>query len=189
MIEYVKMFEVRAVSRRVPFDSGLEVSVADTGRGTVIKRYNDPDDLMDYEDSDSYFAGVGSDDYINQFETMRDNPDVFPKVIRWGFSPRPWLEMEKVDTERAEAEFSMLSRAGRRVGSTSRFDLSDFLGGDDRVSVDDVRELMREAGMSEEFERFYDVTLRCRKIMGHNLDLHQGQFGYDKSGELKIFDY
>lgn len=182
---YVKMFEVRAVSSRLPFDSGLEVSVADTGRGTVIKRYNDPDDTMDYPDADSYFAGVGSDGYLDQFEKMRDNPDVFPAVIRWGFKPRPWVEMEKVDTERAEREFAGMSKVGRDAG----FDLTDFLGGYDSVSADEVRSVLSGAGMSEEFERFYDVTLRCRKIMGHHLDLHQGNFGYDSAGDLKIFDY
>ena len=186
MKEYVKMFEVREVSRRKATHFGSEWDVIKTRRGTALKIVIDHEQYMRKTD----------DEYRDQFELMGYNVGIFVRIIKWGFKPRPWVETEWLDTDRVlcdfDSMFAALSDETDDYGAQERvYDMFTWPEEERDPGVyASVIAAMESAGFADLFSKYYDMSVECHGITGKKiLDLHEGNWGYDSAGELKIFDY
>lgn len=151
---------------------------------------------------------VGEKEIVDEWVGLfKSNPELFPKVYRMGETQNGkyyWVEIEKVDTERAKQEWQELEDELEILdfidpeGGKYGMDLTDIYinYGDDKSKM---REIYSELKQKNErtlklFDKWFGFFKKCEraksKFVGHEtlIDAHRYNFGYNEKGELKCID-
>jgi hypothetical protein len=148
---------------------------------------------------------VGHEDVVNEwFELFMKNPDLFPKVYRYGKLKDEeyyYVEIEKLDTKKFEDDWDKLENSLEEIGSVdvdrseSFSDLYILHGSDAEIFKEIGKELSKHN--KDSFNFFINLlTLiknceRAEKELKNKstfIDAHKYNFGYSKDGKLKCLD-
>lgn len=144
------------------------------------------------------------DEWVELFES---NPELFPKVYRMGKTQDGknfWVEIEKVDTQRAKDEWQELEDLLELYdlidpeGGTYGRDLTDIYldFGDNKSKMREILNTLKSKDTKtfEIFNKWFIFFKKCEKakskFIGHDtlIDAHRYNFGYNDRGELKCID-
>ena len=143
---------------------------------------------------------IGDESVVrNWYELFKSNPDLFPKVYRKGVVNVPiknqngdivkkvkksYVEVEKIDTKRLEKEWKLIDKFcnGNLQYNITRIEEKDDFFQDLGDEISKVNTPLYEA-----FVRIYNLVYSVYEIKP-SADIHIGQFGYDKQGNLKCLD-
>lgn len=151
---------------------------------------------------------IGEKDVVEEWvELFKSNPELFPKVHRMGESRDKkyfWVEIEKVDTQRAKDEWQELEDLLELYdfidpeGGTYGRDLTDIYldFGDKKSEMQQILKKMKEQNKEtfDLFTKWFNFFKKCEKakskFVGHEtlIDAHRYNFGYNENGQLKCID-
>jgi hypothetical protein len=143
---------------------------------------------------------IGDESVVRDwYELFKEHPDLFPKVYKKGVVNIPvknqngdvvkkvkksYVEVEKLDTNRLKKEWNLIDRFSNgnfQYNITRIEEKDDFFQqlGDEITKVN--------TPLYEAFARIYNLVFSVYEVKP-SADIHMGQFGYDKQGNLKCLD-
>lgn len=138
--------------------------------------------------------GTVSTQAYNWVDIFKANPDLFPKVYR---SNDKGAEVEKLDAKKAEDDYKKLSVALFEEFGSGSFQelLYSILENDNNKWVEKVKEYkkylsIKNKSLTNIFDKFVKLMVKLQPVNKpeFTIDAHHGNFGYDKSGNLKMTD-
>ena len=147
---------------------------------------------------------IGHPYFVDKWlDIFKKFPKYFPKIYRVGVlmdrNEYKYVEMEKMDTKRVKDEWRLMTQSFWDIGLL------------DEYNVEDVGIIFRNCIVDEEYDRnvmnsiggidkgVYKLFVKwlnflhllnslIEPLKGNMLDIHDGNFGYDKKGNIKCFD-
>jgi hypothetical protein len=144
---------------------------------------------------------VGYEDVVdNWYELFKEHPDIFPKVYKKGTVIVPikdksgnvvdkirksYVELEKLDTSRLEKEWKQIDK----YCTEKPFQYYITRIEDNDEFFEELSEKISKVNtpLYEALARIYNLVYKIFEIKPA-ADIHMGQFGYDKQGNLKCLD-
>jgi hypothetical protein len=163
------------------------------------------------------------------FDDFKKNPNLFPKVYKRGRTtfklkseksiptkkgyktfpvgtiiPLDYVKLEKLDTERVQKEWDLLSDISEEIREIDGYEFLDFLivymtwrpenkerGWNDDATIDMFDTEMKKRGpqIYKLFKSYVDLVDNLKKVKSGVPDIHRYNFGYDKNGKLKCLDF
>lgn len=155
---------------------------------------------------------VGQKDVVEEWvKVFQSNPNIFPKIYRVGKlnyknadSEIFFVEIEKLDTKKAESEWDLLHEKLEQLGMIDEefgFYGRDFTDiylnhGEDKDIIKHILNALKDKDKNtyEIFIKWFSLIKKCEeannKILGKDsfVDAHKYNFGYDSKGNLKCLD-
>jgi|Laugresu1bdmlbsd_1035121.scaffolds.fasta_scaffold41580_2 hypothetical protein len=163
------------------------------------------------------------------YEDFKKNPNLFPKVYKRGRStfklksekqiptkrgyktfpvgtiiPVDYVKLEKLDTERVQKEWDLLSDISEEIREIDDYEFLDFLiiymtwkpenkergwNDDETIATFDTEMKKRGPQIYKLFRSYVDLVDNLKKVKPGIPDIHRYNFGYDKKGKLKCLDF
>ncbi len=125
--------------------------------------------------------------FKDHIQTMKKYPDIFPKVKMLNVSR---AAVQRLDTKTAKEQIKHIYYMLYNF-FPQRFEQSELCN--EATHNDKVLNLLKEE-RDEICNDWYDFIVKSRnselfKFYGNSLDLHQGNFGIDKEGNIKLLDF
>lgn len=156
---------------------------------------------------------VGEKDNVEEWvEVFKSDQNIFPKIFRVGKisnykyneSDVYFVEIEKLDTKKAETEWDYLHDKMEEIGLV-HYEMGlygrDFTDiylnhGEDKDIIKNILEELKkyDSKSYQIFVKWFTLVKKCEetknKISGKDsfVDAHKYNFGYDKNGNLKCLD-
>ncbi len=202
--------------RNIDMDEGSAVEKPEIGSGvdhTVYPSVKNP----------KIVYKLGSDYAVSGWlDLFKENPDLFPKVFNSGKTkmrlkkdkyvyngeyfanvkagtivPVTYVEVEKLNTKRAENEWEIMDEIITELTKDDfGWDFQDFVMSYNRLEtpayIERLEDLQNEIKL--EFPEFYGIFVRFVTLLDRIFevkpaaDLHKYNFGYDSKGNLKCID-
>lgn len=156
---------------------------------------------------------IGEKEMVEQWvKIFRSNPEIFPKIYKVGKISDPddkritgyYVEIEKLDTDRAIKEWEQLEDKLEEAGITDFFDgafgrdITDIYVNyeHDQKTITHIATKLKEYDVNAYnlFIKWFRLFKECQKsienVVGHGtlVDAHRYNFGYGSDGELKCLD-
>jgi hypothetical protein len=156
---------------------------------------------------------IGDKEMVEQWvKIFRSNPKIFPKIYRVGKVSEPrdkringcYVEIEKLDTDRAIKEWEQLEDKLKESGITDFFDgafgrnITDIYVNyeHDQKTITHIATKLKEYDVNaynlfiKWFKLFKECQKSIEKVVGYGtlVDAHRYNFGYGSDGKLKCLD-
>ena len=156
---------------------------------------------------------VGEQEMVEQWvKIFRSNPEIFPKIYRVGKISDPrdkringyYVEIEKLDTDKAIKEWEQLEDKLEEAGITDFFDgafgrdITDIYVNHehDQKTITYIATKLKEYDVKsyDLFIKWFKLFKECQneieKVVGYGtlVDAHRYNFGYGADGKLKCLD-
>lgn len=163
---------------------------ADGTQHAVYQNLKDPSKIFKVVKPDHSDVSKQAYDWIKIF---KENPNLFPKVYR---SSDRGAEVEKLDANKAKKDYTDVMLALKE--KSRQWDLTELLKDiaenetNYKATVNEFGEYLtkQDQRLASIFKNFVALIIKLQPINSkdYTLDIHQGNFGYDKSGKLKMID-
>ncbi len=182
MISLLKLLHEIEIKNKDPYAYGTQHN--------IYKSLNNNDRIFKVVNPDFEDVPEQTYDWIKIFKA---HPDLFPKVFR---SNDRGAEVEKLDVAGANKDFTEVeSFLNAKFGKTSfkelLFDIVENES-DYKQRINDYGQYLvkEDQKLALIFKKFISLMIKLQPINlpDDSIDIHQGNFGYDKSGKLKMID-
>jgi hypothetical protein len=149
---------------------------------------------------------VGHPHFVDEWlPIFKKYPQYFPKIYRVGIlkdrHDYKYVEMDKLNTKRVKEEWAKMTLLLTDAGLIDKY--SNFLHNINDVFIDcildeeyDNRVISTiqnmDRGVYQLFVKWLNFLHKLNSVVapikGSTLDIHDGNFGYDKEGNIKCFD-
>ena len=149
---------------------------------TIYKAEHNPDTL--------YKTGK-KDRIIYCYKLFKKYPELFPIVYRTGKIGKheAYMEVEKLDTKRVQDDWEHLKD---KLEVRDLFDIFfyiiEYKTEGKVVYKNTIKRLADDKVGLDIFNRWVNLLKAIHKIYNTTIDVHFGNFGYDKDGKLKCLD-
>ena len=125
------------------------------------------------------------DHFKYQIKTMKENPDIFPKVKMLSKNK---AAVERCDTQKAKEWYSHLfDKLCKEFVITFRYLLDELCRCTNNSRK--ILEYIKENLLSDPIcKQFYDLIMNIKNKL-NNVDIHLGNIGIDQDGRLKLIDF
>lgn len=182
MISIIGLILEMSVKPKDPYATGTQHS--------VYKSEKDPTKL--FKVVNPGFDKVPEQEY-DWIKVFKSNPALFPIVYRHNDQG---AEVEKLDWAKAAKDYEELDQAiNAKFGKTYfRSLLQDIVENESsyKTKVKEVGEYLTQEDqrLAAAYKRFVTLMVKLQPInqVDSTIDVHAGNFGYDKQGKLKMLD-
>lgn len=182
MISLIEILKEIKVQAKDPYAYGTEHN--------VYKNLKDSDKIFKVVNPDFNDVSKQTYDWIKIFKS---HPDLFPKVFR---SNDRGAEVEKLDAVGANRDFTEVenflnAKFGKTAFKELLFDIVENES-DYKQRINDYGQYLvkEDQKLASIFKKFISLMIKLQPINlpDESVDIHTGNFGYDKSGKLKMID-
>ena len=183
MISLVDIILEMNIKPKDPYAQGYEHD--------VFSNEHDPNKLFKVSGG-KLGKGGGNLNPAKWIKVFKAHPEIFPVVYR---SNDKGAEVEKLDAVKAQKEFEEIQKyiPEENVGSFKGL-LNIIASGVDRkhaeVYIREYVDYLKEnkPELVKPFMQYAKLVDAAQKAVGGRVDVHAGNFGYDKQGKLKMLD-
>lgn len=155
-------------------------------RGKLFKSGEDHDVYIDADDPEKLDRVAKKRGDTSWIKVFKANPTLFPAI----FKDIPnGAKVEKLDTVKAQNDYRELAK---QLGQDTDFEGILNMTGAGHPPSDLIKSLSENMppNLASKFIKFVKLVSSVRKAGGlDRVDAHEGNFGYDKQGRLKMIDY
>ena len=134
---------------------------------------------------------VGNKDRVEYIGKLFNKyPDLFPRVYKIGKinQSQSYFEVEKLDTNRTKEDWKYLTN---KLDTEDLFALFYYIAESD-TGPEIYKNAIKRLGDDDEalniFKRWVKLLKSIASVYNTTIDVHVGNFGYDKDGKLKCLD-
>lgn len=123
-----------------------------------------------------------------EYEVFEKHPDLFANIIKVNWDNK-WIAQEKLDSDKAYNELSNISDDFDMTASELTSHLEDVAL--DQEEIDSDYRMLSQINPSNVpiYEKWVELFKKIDKIdIRGSKDLNPGNFGYNKSGNIKLLD-
>lgn len=201
---YIKLFEIRKLEMP-PIENSIPKYKDFIAKGGSHKVYYIDDDWVLKIPIKPFYSIYGKSELmISQFNAhinfMKENPEIFVNVKKLD---KYRASVEKVDVEKAKEEikhvYEIFKKIVRKyelwddIKSTDKYVIHEIYNSPYQNIIEQIMEGFKEYYIENNdniIKKWYDfINKLFNKLDNIYLDLHSGNFGIDKSGNIKLIDF
>jgi hypothetical protein len=123
----------------------------------------------------------------NEYRVFQKHPDLFANIIKVNWD-KNWMAQERLDSDKAYNELEDLSDYFDMTASELTTHL-EWASSDPEALAKDYSMLYKiDPSKADLYDKWADFFEKIKKINVGGKDFNPGNFGYDKSGHLKLLD-